>query len=186
MSAFELFHARGIHAVTIDHILAHSGTGKSQFYYHFANKEELVHALLQHAHNMIREGNTHLQPIHSWEDFRGWLDAMIDKYKGHDCLRACPIGQIVGQLSEDDELFRQDMRLIFDAITDFPRDFFVALKGRGELSGHADPDAMATFCVAAMQGAGLFSKLDRDILRLQQCSDYLYHMMRSYSHSKDS
>lgn len=179
MSAFELFHASGIHAVTIDDILKESGTGKSQFYYHFSNKDDLIHALLQHAHGMIRDGNTHLQPIHSWKEFKDWLHAMIDKHESHQCQRACPIGQIVGQLSEEDELFRQDMRLIFDAITDFPRDFFVSLKARNELRDGADPDAMASFCVAAMQGAGLFSKLDRNTERLQQCADYLYDMMQS-------
>lgn len=179
-AAFDLFHERGIHATSIDDILKKSGAGKSQFYHYFKNKEGILHEILQDAYHMIKNGDTHMKPIHSWDDFRSWLDAAIEKQEEHGYSRACPIGQISGQLCDDDELLRQDINLIFEAVKDFPKEFFIAAKARGELSEDADPDTMADMCVATMQGASLLAKANKNSMSLRNTADHLYAYIRSF------
>ncbi len=180
-SAFDLFHERGIHATSIDDILKKSDAGKSQFYHYFKNKEDILHEILQGAYHMIKNGDTHMKPIHSWEDFRTWLDVAIEKQEEHGFSRACPIGQICGQLCDEDKLLRQDINLIFEAVKDFPKAFFIAEKARGKLSENADPDTMADMCVATMQGASLLAKANKNSMSLRNTADHLHAYIRSFA-----
>ena len=179
-SAFDLFHEHGIHATSVDDILKRSGAGKSQFYHYFKSKEDILHVLLQGIHTMIKEGQTHFKPMHSWEDFQNWLSRCIDKQKEHDCARACPIGQMAGQLSQDDKLLREDIKNIFQAMKDYPKAFFEKLKANAELVEAADPDAMADMCVAAMQGGAMLAKTYRNEKAARNAADQLYAHMRSF------
>lgn len=179
-TAFDLFHERGFYATSVDDILKASGTGKSQFYYHFKSKEAVVHELLQGVYHQIKNGNTHFKDIRSWDDFRSMLDAVIEKHQSHECQRACPIGQICAQISEEDELLRQDLKLIFEAMKEYPKTFFVQLKARGELQEDADPDIMADICIAGLQGAGLLAKVHRDEKIMRNAADMLYRQMYSF------
>jgi len=45
--ADELFYGRGIHAVGVDEIVAHSGAAKTTLYAHFTSKEQLIASYLQ-------------------------------------------------------------------------------------------------------------------------------------------
>ncbi|SDR35875.1 TetR/AcrR family transcriptional regulator [Pseudovibrio sp. Tun.PSC04-5.I4] len=47
-SAFGLFYEKGVHAVGINEVLAASGVAKKTLYNHFASKDELVSAVLDH------------------------------------------------------------------------------------------------------------------------------------------
>ncbi len=179
-AAFDLIHERGVHATSVNDILKRSGAGKSQFYHYFKSKEDIIHALLQTVHQMIKDGCTHIKEINSWQDFRDWLDAAIEKQEEHKCSRACPIGQISGQLCDDDELLRQDIQLIFEAMKDFPKTFFITLKARGELIDSADPDTMADMCIATMQGAALIAKTHKNSVILRKTTDHLYDHMHSF------
>lgn len=178
--AFELFHGHGVHATSVDDILARSGAGKSQFYHYFESKEEILHVMLQGILLMIREGQTHFKPIHSWEDFRNWLDRSIDKQREWGCSRACPVGQIAAQLSDEDVLLKEDVRSIFEAMKAFPRRFFMTLQEQGALVDNADPDVMADMCIAVIQGSALMTKVNLDENAMVNSVDYLYAHMRSF------
>ena len=52
--AFDLFHRQGIHATSVAQILNASGTGKSQLYYYFQNKEGLIHAVLEGIYERLK------------------------------------------------------------------------------------------------------------------------------------
>ncbi len=179
--AFELFHERGIHATSVDDILKKSGAGKSQFYHYFKNKQDIIHQLLQFAYQVIKNGEMHFKPIHTWDDFRRWLDDATEKQEEYGCSRACPIGQIVCQLSDDDTLLRQDIKLVFDAMKDYPKNFFIGLQARGELIDGADPDEMADMCIATTQGAALLAKASGNINVSKKTADNLFSYMRSFA-----
>lgn len=54
-AARELFHGEGIRAVSVDRILEESGVGRASFYRHFASKDDLVVAALDHYSQRWRE-----------------------------------------------------------------------------------------------------------------------------------
>jgi hypothetical protein len=64
-------------------------------------------------------------------------------------------------VTENDELVRQDLSLIFEVIKNKLAAFFVREKARGNLSRRADAARIADFCIASMQGAMLMGKIKR-------------------------
>ena len=52
-SANELFYREGVQSVGIDRIIEHAGVAKASLYNTFGSKEELVHAYLEHRHEVI-------------------------------------------------------------------------------------------------------------------------------------
>lgn len=162
-TAFDLLHKQGIQATTVDEVLEKSGTGKSQFYYYFKSKEGLVHAVLQYFYELLR--NNQLPGKHtidSWEDLENWFRFFITFQQEIHCERSCPIGTIGNDLSQDQELLRQDVRLIFQWMRHSLSGFFNSLKAKGEIPASVDPDALADFCFTIMQGGLLVSKIQRE------------------------
>jgi AcrR family transcriptional regulator len=161
LTALQLFHERGIHATSVDQVLEASQTGKSQFYHYFKNKDGLIHAVLTHFYERIKTGKVPFSRIDTWSDLKKWFESFIQYQKRIDFTRSCPVGTIGADLSSDDELLRQDIRLIFESMKSSLADFFSRMKARGELDRKTDPDALAEFCFTLMQGGLLVSKIER-------------------------
>ncbi len=162
-AALELFHRQGIHATTVDQVLEKSDTGKSQFYHYFKNKEGLIHSVLVVFYNRLKSnGNPVRTRIQSWEDLEQWFQSFIDFQKSVRWTLSCPVGTIGSDLTGDQELLRQDVRLIFEFAKGSLTDFFSMMKGRGELPADANADTLADFCFTIMQGGLLVSKIKRE------------------------
>src|SRR5262249_26342162 len=114
-AAAELFHRQGVVATSPDQIIEASGTGKGQFYHYFKNKEGLVHEVLQTYLEAIRNGGGALNyEITSWDDLERWFSAQIALQRSFRMTRGCPFGTIGNEVTENDELIRQDLSLIFE------------------------------------------------------------------------
>jgi hypothetical protein len=72
--------------------------------------------------------------------------------------RSCPFGTIGNEVTENDELIRQDLCLIFEVVRSKPAAFFVKQKAKGTIARSADVGALADFCIATVQGAMLMGK----------------------------
>ena len=162
-AALGLFHQQGIHATSVDQILEKSGTGKSQFAHYFKTKDGLVHAVLQHLHAWLRGDQAPVNySVESWKDLEAWFRFFVQAQNGLGCDRACPVGTIGNDLSDDQVLLRQDVRLIFEWIRWQLARFFAERKGKGELAASTDPDALADFCIVTVQGGLLMGKIKRE------------------------
>src|SRR5262245_5530632 len=75
--------------------------------------------------------------------------------------RGCPFGTIGNEVTENDELIRQDLSLIFEVARTKLATFFVKEKTARRLDPHADSDQLADFCLAMIQGAMLMGKVKR-------------------------
>src|SRR6516225_1129024 len=161
-AAADLFHKQGVHATSPDDVIEASNTGKSQFYHYFKNKEGLVHEVLQTHLEAIRTGTAPLKyEIESWEDLECWFRANLELQKQFRMKRGCPFGTIGNEVTENDELIRQDLSLIFEVISNKIASFFRKEKAKGRLVETADEEAMADFCIAMIQGAMLLGKVKR-------------------------
>lgn len=162
-AARELFHSNGVHSTSIDQILEASGTGKSQFYHYFGSKEDLVHEVLRLYLDVIRGGRAPVNVnIEDWNDLERFFYDHIDGIKMFACRRSCPIGSIGNELASDNENIRRDVKLVFDYMRDSIASFFQKMKAEGRIEEKADPDSLADFCIATIQGALLLAKVDRD------------------------
>jgi hypothetical protein len=75
--------------------------------------------------------------------------------------RGCPFGTIGNEVTENDELIRQDLCLIFEVVRSKLSAFFIKQKAKGAIPETADEGALADFCIAAVQGAMLMGKIER-------------------------
>ena len=167
--AADLFHKQGVAATSPDQIVEASGTGKGQFYHYFKNKEGLVHEVLQTYLDAIRNGGGPLNyEIGSWEDLERWFSAQLALQKSYRMTRGCPFGTIGNEVTENDELIRQDLSLIFEVAKAKIAAFFIREKASGRLDPQVHEEQLADFCLAMIQGAMLMGKVKRDSHLVEQ------------------
>ena len=162
-AACELFHKQGYVATSPDEIIEASRTGKGQFYHYFKSKEDLIHQVLQDRLEAIRSGTRSFnREITSWQELEKWFFAHIELQKSFSMTRGCPFGTIGNEVTETDELIRQDINVIFEVIKNKVAVFFIKEKAAGRLAIDASEDRLADFCIATIQGALLIGKIRRD------------------------
>src|SRR5215467_13098565 len=167
--AADLFHKQGVTATSPDKIIEASGTGKGQFYYYFKNKEGLVHQVLQHHLDIIKAGASRIHyEIKSWQDLERWFLGHIALQRTFRMTRGCPFGTIGNEVTENDELIRQDLSLIFEVAKAKIAAFFIKEKASGRLDPQVREEQLADFCLAMIQGAMLMGKVKRDSHLVEQ------------------
>ena len=97
----------------------------------------------------------------SWRDLEKWFLAHLELQTHHEMTRGCPFGTLGNEVTPNDELIRQDISLIFEVVKAKLARFFVSEKAKGRLLKRADPERMADFCIASIQGAMLLGKIKR-------------------------
>jgi TetR/AcrR family transcriptional repressor of nem operon len=161
-TAADLFHQQGARSTSPDEIIEASRTGKGQFYYYFKNKEGLIHEVLQTYLDEIKTAASRVNyEINSWRDLEKWFAAQVQLQKNYEMTRGCPFGTLGNEVTDNDELIRQDLSLIFEVIKNKMAAFFVSEKAKGRLAKQANAERMADFCIASMQGAMLMGKIKR-------------------------
>lgn len=161
-TAADLFHKQGVGATSPDEIIEASKTGKGQFYHYFKSKEGLVHEVLQSHLNAIKSGTAQVNyDISSWQDLENWFLSQLELQKSFGMKRGCPFGTIGNEVTEGDELIRQDLSLIFEVMKSKLAAFFIREKAKSRLSKYAKEDRLADFCIATVQGAMLMGKIQR-------------------------
>jgi AcrR family transcriptional regulator len=179
-AAADLFHKQGVHATSPEDVIEASNTGKSQFYHYFKNKEGLVHEVLQTHLEAIRPGMAPIKyEIDSWEDLDRWFTGHLELQKRFRMTRGCPFGTIGNELTENDELIRQDLSLIFEVVKNKLAAFYVREKAKGALPPGTDAEALADYWIAIVQGAMLMGKIKRSSQLVQELvGEALTHVRR--------
>ena len=143
-------------------VIEASRTGKGQFYHYFRSKEGLIHEVLQTYLDEIKAGVSRVNyEIISWKDLQKWFASQVELQKDYEMTRGCPFGTLGNEVTDNDELVRQDLSLIFEVVKNKLAAFFVREKAKGRLAKQADPERIADFCIASMQGAMLMGKVKR-------------------------
>jgi TetR/AcrR family transcriptional repressor of nem operon len=181
-TAADLFHKQGARATSPDEIIEASRTGKGQFYHYFKSKAGLVHEVLQEYLDAIQAGRAPLSyEIATWKDLERWFLAQIELQKSFQMTRGCPFGTIGNEVTENDELIRQDLSLIFELVKNKLAAFFVKEKAKGRLTRKAKPQELADFCIATIQGAMLMGKIKRSSMTAESAAHQALAHLKGYS-----
>jgi TetR/AcrR family transcriptional repressor of nem operon len=177
-----LFHKQGVRATSPDEIIEASRTGKGQFYHYFKSKEGLIHEVLQAHLEAIKNGTAPLKyEIISWKDLERWFLAQVELQKSFGMTRGCPFGTIGNEVTENDELIRQDLGLIFEVVKGKLAAFFIREKSQRRLVRAANEEQMADFCIATIQGAMLMGKIGRSSQVVETIVREALAHLKSYS-----
>jgi TetR/AcrR family transcriptional regulator, transcriptional repressor for nem operon len=180
-TAADLFHQKGARSTSPDQIIEASQTGKGQFYYYFGSKEGLVHAVLRAYLDAIETGTSPVDyEVTSWDALEQWFLAHLKLQQRYEMTRGCPYGTLANEVTVNDELIRQDLRLIFELVRNKLAAFFLREKAKGRLGKRADAERMAEFCIAVVQGAMLMGKLDRSSRPVEATAREALTHLKSY------
>jgi TetR/AcrR family transcriptional repressor of nem operon len=172
-AASRLISVRGYHCTSLDDVLRESGVGKGNFYYYFKSKEELGYAIVDRVVQGFVErtlepsfADQRLTPV---EQIHRFFDRILDSQRQRNCVGGCPMGNLASELSDVHEGFRQKLADVFTLWRERVGRALGQARARGELAERADPERMAHFIVAAIQGAILMTKVTKEIEVMEQC-----------------
>ncbi|MEO7730682.1 MAG: TetR/AcrR family transcriptional regulator [Kofleriaceae bacterium] len=169
--AARAFHRRGYHATSMHDILAETGTSGGATYHHFPSKKALGLAVIRERVAAAVD-ETWLAPLRTAESTAaaiaaifGDLTAEIDE---RGSVTGCPLNNLALELAGADVEFRAEVDRVFD---DWRR--VLADRLRADQLVLADPDAFATFVVAAYSGAMTLAKTSQTSTPLRICGAQL-------------
>jgi TetR/AcrR family transcriptional repressor of nem operon len=183
-AAADLVADRGVEGTGIDHVLAAAGASKSQLYHYFADKDDLVRAVIARRYEQLIDAQAPLlAKLDTWAAIRRWLDMFVDQTEatGH---RGCPIGTLANELADRDDAARADLTECFAAWEGYLVDGLTHMTDRGDLAPNADPRRLGMAVFASLQGGLLLAKTHKDAEPLRVALDAAYSHLRSFRAAK--
>lgn len=172
---------RGAGGCSLDQVLEAAGASKSQLYHYFADKDDLVRAVIAR-----RVGETldcqgpMLSELDSFADIRRWFDWLIAQNEKLGCP-GCPLGTLANELADRDETARVDLAGGFDTWMSYVIEGLARMQARGELVEQADPQRLGHAVFASLQGGLLLSKTTKDPQYLRDALDASYAHLLSFA-----
>lgn len=180
-AATALVFERGVAATTLDDVRAAAGVSKGQLYHYFADKEDLVHAVIDRTVQQVLDAQPALADLSSWTAIAGWFDDLVQLQIARQAVGGCPIGGLAGQLAETDEIARRELAAGFDRWQEPLRQGLEKMRAQGKLRRSADPARLATATLAAIQGGLVLNQTRRDPQQLRIALDSAYAYLRSFA-----
>lgn len=159
-TARELFYKSGYLATSVDDIIAEAKVSKSNFYYHFKSKEDLGIEVLQNRCLEFNQGiecsllNDELTPLTRLRTFF----ALVAETREAKTSGGCPFGNLVAEMSEHSERFRQHLSDMFASLAGVIAEVVEDGQQVREIRPDIKPCEVAGLIVHTLQGAQLMLK----------------------------
>ena len=168
-SAQDLFHQVGYRAASVDLIVQTCGVAKSNFYYHFKTKDDLVSAVfdLQAAEYERFVANTlHNHILSPTTRLERFCEAVEKTQSGSNAYAGCPLGNLAatlgsGEEDERAEMYREKLCAFFDHLERCIADCLQEGVDRGEFRNDIAPQELSALLLASMQGLLMMTKTRR-------------------------
>src|SRR2546428_212445 len=144
-AAAELVAEKGAAGMSLDDVRARTGASRSQLYHYFADRDDLVRAVVDVTTDAVLgvQGEL-LEHLDSWEGVDRWFDALVALQVERQARGGCLIGSLAGQLAERDPRARAAIAEGLGRWEAYLREGLARMAARGELRAGADPAALAT------------------------------------------
>src|ERR1700739_2759416 len=180
-AAAALVFEHGVAGTTLDDVRAAANVSKSQLYHSFADKDDLVHAVIDRTVEQVLGAQPRLTNFSSWGAIAAWFDDVVPLQVNRHAMSGAPIGRLAGELAETDEQARTELAAGFDRWEAPLRDGLRQMRTDGKLRGSADPARLATATLAAIQGGLVLTQTRRDPQQLRIALDAAYAYLRSFA-----
>ncbi|SRR5579884_149784 len=158
-AAAALIHDHGVAGTTLEEVRAAADVSGSQMYHYFADKNELVQAVVDYQAETIVKNQR--QALVSANGMKAWRKMVITAAKRTKAKGGCPLGSLVGQLAECDPEARALIAAGFDQWAAAIGDGLRSLHADGKLPPDIAPDDLAVTLLATLQGANLLAQVNR-------------------------
>ncbi len=155
--AAALIHERGVAGTTLEDVRLAADVSGSQLSHYFADKHELVQAVIDYQADAIVDRNRHaLSSANGVEAWRKMVTAAARRTKAKG---GCALGSLVGQLAESDPESRARIAAGFDQWAAAIGDALRPLRADGTLPSEIDPDDLAVTLLATLEGGLLLAQV---------------------------
>src|SRR5579871_643895 len=154
--AAALIHERGVAGATLEDVRAAAGVSGSQMSHYFADKNDLVQAVIDYQAETIVNRQRHA--LSSATGVEAWRNMVIAAAKRTKAKGGCQLGSLVGQLAETDPEARALIAAGFDQWAAAIADGLRPLHADGKLPSDVSPDDLATTLLATLQGGLLLAQ----------------------------
>ncbi|MGY5049059.1 TetR/AcrR family transcriptional regulator [Streptomyces sp. 900105755] len=152
--AAEVLRERGVGTVTLDDVMARTGTSKSQLFHYFPDgKDELLLAVARfEAEQVLEDQQPYLGRLESWEDWQRWRDVVIARYEAQG--DTCPLGSLFLQVGRSTPGARA---IVVELLRQWQESLAAGIRAVRATTGpgagaDVDVDARAAALLAAIQG----------------------------------
>lgn len=178
----DLFNTKGYKATSLSDITTATGFTKGAIYKHFKNKEDLEQqALRSLSRTMFDILNIELKTA---TDFHSSMEVIFNFFKNYldhpPYSGGCPIMNSACESDDlDPGLRQQSFGMLVTFKTTIKRIFDKGIK-KGELKKDIDTDQYTLIFIAALEGAIMMSKLERNNEALKTCIYYLRNVIKEH------
>jgi AcrR family transcriptional regulator len=181
-AACDLIFERGAAAVSLDEILAATGTSKSQLYHYFADRSDLIRAVVaRQGERVLDQQRLALGDVDGWEALGRWRDSVVGVVEGFGGRGGCPVGSLADEMAEVDEQARIEAASVFQRWHALLAGTLRAMVAAGQLEPDADLDRLALATLASLQGGLLLAKTTRTTVPLETALDAAIAHLRAFA-----
>lgn len=163
-AAAHLIAERGFTLTSIDDVIRESGlSGKSHFYHYFKSKEQLGFEVLNRQFERFAERGLAIlrEPmIEPLDRLNLFIDSLIALQLERGCKGGSPFGNLAAEMADAHEGFRTRIDIVFGRWAGQIQSLL--WEARPQLVEGTDAARLARFIIAALEGALLMSRVQRD------------------------
>jgi TetR/AcrR family transcriptional regulator, transcriptional repressor for nem operon len=169
-AAARLIYERGVAGTKLDDVRAAAEVSGSQLSHYFADKNELVQAVIDQQACVI-VGNTEQADLGTIEGLRAWRDMIVAAARSTEGKGGCPLGSLGSQLAETDPQARTLIAVGFEQWSAVITNGLRGLQAAGRLPVGTSAEDLAITLLAALQGGLLLAQVQRDTRPLETAID---------------
>jgi TetR/AcrR family transcriptional repressor of nem operon len=178
-AAADLMQAQGVAGTSTQEVEAAAGVSSSQIYHYFADKDQLVRAVIAYQTDRILSVHEPLLTAGGgMRALEAWRDTVIELQVTYGFAAGCPLGSLAGELTISDPAARADLAYGFRRWETAIRAVLQTMHARGELLPEADPDRLAVALLTALQGGLMLSQVRSDSVALEAVLDTVLERIR--------
>lgn len=159
-AAASLIHDTGVSAATLSDVRAAAGVSSSQLYHYFADKQDLVRAVVEHQAQSVVDNQRALD-LSTLAAFRKWKRDLLADENARKGQGGCPLGSLGADLAETDPTSRENVALGFRRWAAVIEQGLDRMRASGELPSGTDIRQLSVGILAALQGGLLLGQVER-------------------------
>jgi TetR/AcrR family transcriptional repressor of nem operon len=170
-TATQLVRAHGAANTTIDAVIEASKVSKSQIYHYFADKDDLVLAVIQRQAECVL--GTHeelLRKLNSVAGLRRWRNAVVELTRQTNCAGGCPLGSLAAELAEMPRT-RAALAQSFARWASYLEAAFARIQARAGREANGDLGELSEAMLAGLEGGLLLAQTMRSTRPLELALD---------------
>ncbi len=179
-AAAHLMHLRGMSDTSLGHILELADAGKGQLYHYFENRGALETAVLEYHIARQPEAASPGNLLSTWEDLERWFEAVYRTFEMADFRGGCPLGSMAAEVADRNPDLRSKLDAAFAVKRDHLARGFDELKAAGVLRPKVNPESLAEFVVATIQGGLMLARVRQNGQPLRRTMKHALDHCRSF------